>query len=73
MFIRPDKQGIEDNVFYSQRSNGPIYRWHFAEQPGRWQVARVGTSDWSSHELCTAPWHSVPPQLKTQLNEHYVE
>jgi hypothetical protein len=74
MFIRPDQQGrVENNVFYSQRSNGPMYRWDFEDHLGRWHVSRVGTSDLSSHELCTARWHSVPQELRAQLNEHYVE
>ena len=74
MFIRPDHRGpVETNVFYSQRSHGPIYRWHYEETSDRWNAARVDASDWSSHELCTARWHSVPQKLKAQLNEHYVE
>jgi hypothetical protein len=74
VFIRSDKRGlVEDNVFYSQRSHGPIYRWHYEEYLGRWNVARIDTSHWSSLELCTARWHSVPQKLKTQMNEHYVE
>ena len=73
MFIRPDKVPVEDNVFYSQRSHGPIYRWHYEEHLGKWHVARVDASHWSSHELCTASWQSVPQKLKAQLSEHYVE
>jgi len=74
MFIRPDNKAAgEDNVFYSQRSHGPIYRWHYEKHLAKWQVARVHVSDWSSHELCLAPWHSVPDELKDQLNGHYVE
>lgn len=73
MFIRPDKVPVENNVFYSQRSHGPIYRWHYEEHLGKWHVARVDASHWSSHELCTASWQSVPQKLKTQLSEHYVE
>lgn len=73
IFIRPDKGPIEDNVFYSQRSHGPIYRWHYEKPLARWYVARVDASDWNSHELCTARWQSVPQELKAQLSEHYVE
>ena len=73
MFIRPDKGPVENNVFYSQRSNGPIYRWHYEKQLARWHVARVDTSRWILHEFCTTSWQSVPKDLKAQLNEHYVE
>jgi hypothetical protein len=74
MFIRPDgKDSVENNIFYSQRSCGPIYRWHYEKHLARWQAARVDVSHWSSQELCTAPWQSVPPELKSQLSEHYVE
>ena len=73
IYIRPDKDAIEDNVFYSQRSHGPIYRWHYEEHLARWHGARVDASHWSSQELCTARWQSVPQELKTQLSEHYIE
>ena len=73
MFIRPDKGPLENNVFYSQRSHGPIYRWHYEKHLARWHVARVDTSRWISHEFCTTSWNSVPTELKAQLREHYVE
>ena len=73
MFIRPDKGPVENNVFYSQRSQGPIYRWHYEEHVAKWRVARVDVSDWSPHVFCTATWQSVPQELKTRLSEHYVE
>lgn len=73
MFIRPDnKDSVENKVFYSQRSRGPIYRWRYEKNLAKWQAARVDGSD-CSHELCTATWQSVPQELKVQLNEHYVE
>lgn len=73
MFIRTDKGPDENNVFYSQRSHGPVYRWHYENQLARWQGARVDASQWSSNEFCAASWHSVPHELKAQLNEHYVD
>ena len=73
IFIRPDKASVENTVFYSQRNHGPIYRWHFEKHLARWHVARVDASHWSSHELCTTRWQSVPPELKAQLIQHYVE
>ena len=73
MFIRPDKVSVENNVFYSQRGHGPIYRWHYENHLAKWQVARLAASHWSSHEFCIATWQSLPQELKTQLSEHYVE
>ena len=73
MFIRSDRGPVENNVFYSQRNHGPIYRWHYENQLARWHGARVDISDWSSHDLCSARWQSVPQELKAKLNEHYVE
>jgi hypothetical protein len=73
IFIRPDKGLIEDNVFYSQRSNGPIYRWHYEKHLAKWYVARVDPSNWNSHQLSTARWQSLPHELKAQLSEHYLE
>ena len=62
-----------NNVFYSRRGNGPIYRWLYEERLAHWRVLRMHTSDFASHELCLASWKSVPEQLQVQLSEHYVE
>ena len=73
IYIKPDSRSGENNVFYSQRSHGPIYRWHYEELLDRWHVARVDALASTSKELCAARWHSVPPGLKARLSEHYVE
>jgi DNA-directed RNA polymerase subunit K/omega len=73
IFTRPETGPVEDNVFYSQRSHGPMYRWQYETQLARWNVMRVDASNWSSQELCTTPWKSLPQKLKAQLSEHYVE
>ncbi len=73
MFIRPDQVSVENNVFYSQRSRGPIYRWHYENHLARWQVARLDASHGSSHKFFNASWQSIPQELKTQLTEHYLE
>jgi hypothetical protein len=73
IFIKPDSRGGENSVFYSQRSHGPIYRWHYEELLGRWHVVRVDAFVSAAKELCSARWHSVPPGLKAQLSEHYIE
>ena len=74
VFIRPDEKGhVDHNIFYSQRSHGPVYRWHYEARIARWQGVRLNTSQWSSHELYAAPWQSVPRELQAQLGEHYLE
>ena len=73
IFIRPDSRGRENSVFYSQRSHGPIYRWRYEELLDRWNVVRVDALASPSKELCAARWDSVPPGLKAQLSEHYIE
>ena len=73
IFINPDIRGQGNNVFYSQRSHGPIYRWHYEELLDRWHVVRVDALASSLKELCAASWHSVPPGLKAKLSEHYIE
>jgi hypothetical protein len=74
MFVRPDNSGqVENNVFYSQRSHGPIYRWHYEQHLQRWHVARVHEFGGTVQELCATQWRSVPQALKAQLSEHYLE
>lgn len=73
MFIRPDKDSVDDNVFYSQRNRGPVYRWHYETNPAKWHGARIDASHWSPHEFCPASWQSVPQGLKAQLSQHYIE
>ena len=73
IYVKLDSRVGENSVFYSQRSHGPIYRWQYEELLDRWHGVRVHALASSSKELCAARWHSVPPGLKAQLNEHYVE
>lgn len=73
MFILPDQDTVESNVFYSQRGRGPMYRWHFVKENGRWQVARVDAALSSTNRYSNASWKSVPQNLKAQLIEHYLE
>ena len=73
IFIRPDKGPIETNVFYSQRSHGPVYRWHYEKRLASWHVTRVDASHWNLHELSTTRWQLVPQELQAKLSEHYIE
>ena len=73
IFIRTDQGPIEDNVFYSQRRHGPVYRWHYEKHLAKWHVTRVNTSHWNLQELCTTRWQLVPQELRAKLSEHYIE
>jgi hypothetical protein len=72
IFINSDEGLSGDNVFYSQRSSGPVYRWHYETQLSLWQVSRVDNRS-GSHELRAIKLRSLPKQLKTRLSEHYLE
>src|ERR1051326_609566 len=64
IFVKPDSRSGENSVFYSQRSHGPIYRWHYEEFLDRWHVVRVHALASSSKELCAArsePWRTGMP------------
>lgn len=72
IFVNSHKGPTEDNVFYSQRSRGPIYRWHYETQLSVWHVSRVAGGG-GSPELCAITLRSVPKQLRTRLGEHYLD
>ncbi len=73
IFIKPGSRGGENSIFYSQRSHGPIYCWHYEEHLDRWHVVRVDALTSFLKELCAARWNSVPLGLKAQLSEHYTQ
>jgi hypothetical protein len=73
MFTRPDLGGSVENVFYSQREHGPVYRWQYEKHLASWQAARIDVSDWGSHELCNVRWQTIPQELQARLSEHYIE
>ena len=74
IFNLRDEEGLfKDNVFYSQRSHGPIYRWHYEEGLAQWRGARMHNSEYRSQDLCAARWKSIPQKLQTQLGEHYLD
>jgi hypothetical protein len=61
------------HIFYSQRAGGPYYRWRYEELRGEWLCSRMHGGDLTLTELISAPWKDVPAQLKTTLDQHYVE
>jgi hypothetical protein len=60
-------------VFYSRRSDGPVYRWSYAHLPMQWRVARVHASNFPPKHLCLSRWKCVPAQLQKTIIEHYQE
>ncbi len=62
-----------ENVFYSRRGNGPIYRWICEKSFEHWSPLRMHTYDVDSSELRLAAWKSVPEKLQVKLGEHYLD
>jgi len=60
-------------AFYSRRSDGPYYRWLYAEGAGRWSYSRVNLDRLELRVLCVAHWDAVPTALRDRLGEHYLE
>ena len=60
-------------TFYSRRADGPLYRWLYEEEAGRWRGSRVFMPVLASRLLCVANWKAVPPKLQEELYEHYLE
>jgi hypothetical protein len=61
----------QPRVFYSQRDEGPYYRWHYEETMDKWYVCRVSLQ--SVPKSLRAAHRDVPAALRTKLLEHYVE
>jgi hypothetical protein len=61
------------DVFYSRRADGPLYRWRYEEAPGRWRFSRVRPSKLTLRVLSVASWEAVPAALRDRLGEHYAE
>lgn len=73
VYINPlDKQSAH-SVFYSRRSAGPYYYWHYEDRLERWRFSRVSLSDFDVKALCKANWKAVPNGLQVRLVEHYLE
>jgi len=68
-----EEPGTGNQIFYSRRGNGPIYRWLYEEKLAHWRALRMHTSDFDTHKLSNASWKSVPETLQTQLGAHYLD
>lgn len=68
-----DKASDWPAAFYSRRAGGPIYRWLFEEESGRWRYARIDLTGQNVRLLSIAQWNTVPATLQAELWEHYLE
>ena len=75
VYTYPGSSGArgKDATFYSQRADGPYYRWVYAERAGGWRYSRVSLNRPELNVLCVAQWEAVPAALRDRLGEHYLE
>lgn len=66
-------EGGCNQVFYSRRSTGPYYRWSYEEILNQWRVMRMHSRDFSSKELSSSQWKTIPSLLQLRLKVHYDE
>jgi hypothetical protein len=60
-------------VFYSQRGDGPHYRWWLDEKgPGRWRFTRLHPAEWNPKVLSHSNHDEIPAALQARLAEHYM-
>jgi hypothetical protein len=64
---------VKDNIFYTQRTHGPLYRWWYDNELEHWRVVRVHVEDLRLQDLCVAAWKSMPQNLQIQLRQHYLD
>ena len=62
-----------DSNFYSRRSGGPCYRWHYEEVRSLWQWSRMRALELEKRELVAAHWNALPAELKLSLRKHYLD
>jgi len=59
------------DVFYSQRGDGPFYRWHYEEKMSRWCAMRVPSV--AVPKSLRMIHKGLPAELRTELLGHYLE
>jgi hypothetical protein len=60
-------------VFYSQRADGPHYRWWLDEGGlGQWRFTRLHPAEWNPKVLLHSNQKEVPAALQAKLAEHYM-
>ncbi len=61
----------EHEVFYSQRGEGPFYRWHYEEKMSRWCAFRVPSV--AVPKSLRTVHKGLPAELRTELLGYYIE
>ena len=61
----------QPDVFYSQRGDGPFYRWHYEEKMSRWLALRVPSV--AVPKSLRTVHKGLPAELRTELLGHYLE
>lgn len=61
----------QHEVFYSQRGEGPFYRWHYEEKMSRWCAFRVPSV--AVPKSLRTVHKGVPAELRAELLGHYLE
>jgi hypothetical protein len=60
-------------VFYSQRADGPHYRWRLDEEGlGQWRFTRLHPAEWRPKILFHLNQMDMPAALQAKLAEHYM-
>jgi hypothetical protein len=60
-------------VFYSQRADGPHYRWWRDEKGlGRWRFTRLHPAEWNPKVLSHSNQTEMPAALQARIAEHYM-
>ena len=68
--VNPDVP-TQHEVFYSQRGEGPFYRWHYEEKMSRWCAFRVPSV--AVPKSLRTVHKGLPTELRTELLGHYQE
>jgi len=73
MYVTSSTALLPNNVFYSQRSRGPIYCWRYESTGNFWVGARLNPCDYCRENMCLTRWKHLPLELQAKLKEHYVD
>ncbi len=68
-----DVRSDVSQIFFSRRSEGPYYRWSFAEDQQKWRSMRVPHDQLPHLPLNAWSWRNIPHALQRSLVDHYQE
>lgn len=75
--VHTDRAGAaapgDGGVFYSQRADGPHYRWLLDENGhSQWRFTRLRPAEWNPKVLFHLQQTELPAALQVRLAEHYM-